>query len=463
MPNAPGIERSVVWLARQVDAQLLAGLASSGWTIQVCGLDGPVEDSLDHSSAVIGLIDVDSAHLKPVQALIAAYPDKRWIAAASAQALAQDGLTALIRDACFDCITTPATVERVVAALDNAARRPRPNRPQIEIGNVAQCLAGVGGESPPMRTLTACIRKFAPIKLPVLITGETGSGKELVARALHAHSLRHAQPLVTIDCGALTPNLVQSELFGHERGAFTGANARKIGRIEGADHGTVFLDEIGDLPLDAQTNLLRFLQEGTIERLGRCEPIRLSVRVLAATHVDLEKAVGEGRFREDLYYRLNVLRLPVPPLRERGADILNLAQHFLDVFRREYAADLAARGFTRDAQAALRAFSWPGNVRELMNRVRRAAVVAESSMICAADLGLAAVGSGGSGRPVANGLGGARASAERGAIVDCLCASGFNVSECARRLGVARVTVYRLCKKHGIALDVSGEHDLAAH
>jgi DNA-binding NtrC family response regulator len=296
--------------------------------------------------------------------------------------------------------------------------------------------------------LSECIRKFAPVELPLLITGETGTGKEMAARALHRLSARSARPFAAINCGAMPANLVQSELFGHERGSFTGATSRRIGHFESAAGGTVFLDEIGDLPLDAQTNLLRILQEGTLERVGSCQSIHVDVRVLAATHVDLEKAVAEGRFREDLFYRLNVLRLRMPPLRERAGDIELLAQQFLEAFRENYST--RARAFSAGARRAMNAFAWPGNVRELMNRVQRAAVVADDALITAADLELDQEDPDAARRPT---LGSARISAEREAIVDCLRASAFNISECARRLRVSRVTVYRLCKKHRLALD----------
>jgi DNA-binding NtrC family response regulator len=302
------------------------------------------------------------------------------------------------------------------------------------------------GRSEAMQALRTSLRKYAPVDLPVLITGETGTGKEVAARALHQLSSRAGRPFVAINCGALPGNLVQSELFGHERGAFTGATARRIGHIESASGGTVFLDEIGDLPLDAQTSLLRFLQEGTIVRVGSSQSLRADVRVLAATHVDMEKAVAAGRFRQDLYYRLNVLRIRIPALRERQGDVELLAQHFLDRFREHHPCH--ARAFNVAARRALREFDWPGNVRELVNRVQRAAVVAEDTLISVHDLDLP-------GRPGPGpvGLDSVRVSAERDALVTCLRETRFNVSECARRLGVARVTVYRLCKKHGLALD----------
>jgi DNA-binding NtrC family response regulator len=244
-------------------------------------------------------------------------------------------------------------------------------------------------------------------------------------------------------------HLVQSELFGHERGAFTDANVRRIGHIESASGGTVLLDEIGDLQLGAQTNLLRFLQEGVLERVGSSQPFKVNVRVVAATHVDLEKAVATGQFREDLYFRLNVLRLHMPPLRERGDDVDLLAHHFLDQFNKQQGS--RASGFTSSALRAMRCYDWPGNVRELLNRVQRAAVLAEGERISAADLELSGTHIGGNFLPTS--LGVSRVSAEREAIVACLRESKCNISECARRLQISRVTVYRLCRKHRLDLD----------
>jgi DNA-binding NtrC family response regulator len=253
---------------------------------------------------------------------------------------------------------------------------------------------------------------------------------------------------VAINMAAIPRDLIESELFGHERGAFTGANVRRIGHFEIAAGGTVFLDEVGDLPLDAQTSLLRLLQEGTLERVGSSQPIKLDVRVLAATHVDLESAVARSSFREDLYYRLNVLRLRMPALRERGGDVELLAQHFLDAFRLRHPG--RARTFSSSARRAMREFSWPGNVRELLNRVQRAAVVAEDALISAADLDLQDAQPA---APARSSLGLTRVSAEREAVLNCLRESHYNISECARRLKVSRVTVYRLCKKHQLELE----------
>src|SRR5690606_2297884 len=342
-------------------------------------------------------------------------------------------------DQCAAILTAPLDLSRLVHALGRLVQTPR--------RDPAHALDSLIGKSPAMRSVHRAIRKFAQVNLPVLLTGDTGTGKDDAARALHDLSGRGNARFVAINCGAVTQTLIQSELFGHERGAFTGATARRSGLFETADGGTVFLDEIGNLPLDAQSNLLRVLQEGTIERVGSHQPIAVDVRVIAATHVDLEQAITVGSFRADLFYRLNVLRLRLPRLADRGEDIVLLAQHFLDRFRRSHAT--RARGFSAAAQRAMLGFGWPGNVRELLNRVQRAAVLAESELITAAELELAERGPLSGGR----GLDRARVVAERDTLLGCLRESGFNVSLAARRLGVSRVTVYRLCRKHQLRID----------
>ncbi|MBP1475276.1 sigma-54-dependent Fis family transcriptional regulator [Frateuria sp. MAH-13] len=395
-----------------------------------------------HGDVVVALADLRQGGLDTLQAMegmVAEHPGVPWIALVSPETPAHEPrVTSLLRD-CMAVFTSPIDFPRLYEALDRLAQGGVPARSEPD-------MPGLVGSSDAMRALRISLRKYAPVDLPVLVTGETGTGKEVAARVIHQLSPRAAQPFVAINCGALPGNLVQSELFGHERGAFTGATTRRIGHIESASGGTVFLDEIGDLPLDAQTSLLRFLQEGTIVRVGSSQSLRADVRVLAATHVDMEKAVAAGRFRQDLYYRLNVLRVQMPALRDRGSDVELLAQHFLDTFRQQH--DCRALAFSAAARRALRAFQWPGNVRELVNRVQRAAVVAEDSLISVYDLDLP-------GRPghAPAALDRVRVSAERDALVACLRETRFNVSECARRLGIARVTVYRLCKKHGLALD----------
>ncbi|UEN99589.1 sigma-54 dependent transcriptional regulator [Acidiferrobacter thiooxydans] len=298
-----------------------------------------------------------------------------------------------------------------------------------------------------MKATVQRIAKISQSDAPVLIQGETGTGKELCALAVHAHSARSTRPFVAVNCGALPDKLIQSELFGHEKGAFTGAHQRKIGRIEAAEGGTLFLDEIGDLSLDLQVNLLRVLQGGTYERVGGTETLRADIRVIAATHVDMEKAVGEKRFREDLYYRLNVLNLDVPPLRSRDGDVVLLARHWFDMFAAE--RNPQVRGFSRDAFAALSRHHWPGNVRELINRVRRAMVMCERQLIGPEDLGLEHVGPHRD-IPVEETLAEARERAEREAICEAVDRSAGNLSRAARSLGISRVTLYRLLDKYQI-------------
>jgi DNA-binding NtrC family response regulator len=335
------------------------------------------------------------------------------------------------------------------------------------------------GNSPVMRTIFETIRRFAPTDTPILITGESGTGKELAALAIHERSERAAGPFVPINCAGLPPTLIGSELFGHEKGAFTGAYQRKIGRIESAQGGTVFLDEIGDLPLELQPHLLRFLQEKTIDRVGGNRPIKVDVRVVAATNMDLTKAIREGRFREDLFYRLNVLTLNMAPLRDRGDDIDLLSTFFLQKFAEEM--NRPVLGFDPAAVRQLRLYDWPGNVRELVSCIRRAVVMSDGPDITARDLGfplgmqhgspshqgLQAQSNGTNGltaRPgavnghvTANATGKrvtlrqAKREAEFHLLRGTLEQNGQNIKQTAEVLGVSRVTLYRLLKEHGIS------------
>jgi DNA-binding NtrC family response regulator len=300
------------------------------------------------------------------------------------------------------------------------------------------------GRSDAMLRLRGQVARVARVDAPVLISGESGSGKELTAQAIHALSGRAARPFVPVNCGAIAPNLIQSELFGHERGAFTGATRGKAGLIESAHGGTLFLDEIGDLPKDLQANLLRFLQEKTICRLGSTRSMPVDVRVVAATHVHLQQAVAAGHFREDLYYRLAVLPVAVPPLRERRDDVAALAEHVFRVYADERTPRLT--GFSSRAVAAMLDHAWPGNVRELINRVRRALVMADGRLVTPQDLGLEPAAP----TPGQAALDDVRARTERLALRECLLRTGQNVSRAARDLGVSRTTMYRLLSKHGM-------------
>jgi len=305
------------------------------------------------------------------------------------------------------------------------------------------------GASPPMMRIFDSIRRFAASSAPVLITGESGTGKELVARAMHERSAWKNGPFVAINCGAIPTTLISSELFGYEKGAFTGAGTRKLGRIEAAENGTVFLDEIGDLPLETQVHLLRFLQEKTIERIGSCKSIPINTRVIAATNINLRQAVAEKRFREDLYYRLNVLTLALPPLRERGDDVQLLAKFFLTGFAEELGRpDLA---LSPAAEAYITSYPWPGNVRELIACIRRAAVMADGSTIEVADLGLTPAAKPADGEN--HDLLKARADTEVQLVRQTLERNRFNVKRSAQELNISRMTLYRLIQKHGIAID----------
>ncbi len=306
------------------------------------------------------------------------------------------------------------------------------------------------GSSPAMREVFNTIRKYAAVDAPVLVTGESGTGKELVAHAIHERSARADGPFVVINCGALPPTLIASELFGHEKGSFTGAHQRKIGRVETANGGTVFLDEIGDLPLEMQVHLLRFLQENTIDRIGGKAPITVDARIIAATNVKLAKAMQEGSFREDLFYRLNVLTLEVAPLRERGDDIDLLTMFFLRKFSKEIGRNIV--GLRPDARQAITEYHWPGNIRELIARIRRAVVMAEGEWLTVGDLGVP------NREPphrvnVTMSLEQARRRAERDAICESLRRFNQNVKKTAEGLKISRPTLYRLMDTHSIKID----------
>jgi DNA-binding NtrC family response regulator len=302
------------------------------------------------------------------------------------------------------------------------------------------------GNSPAMQRVYDQIRKFSTANAPVLITGESGTGKELVARALHERSAYGSGPFVAINCAALPPTLIAAELFGHEKGAFTGANQRRIGRLESAHGGTIFLDEIGDLPLEQQAHLLRFLQEGTIDRVGGRHPVDVNARVICATNVDLGRAISEGRFREDLYYRLHVLSLHLPSLRARGDDVELLATFFLRKFADDHGRAVA--GFSDEAWRCIREHGWPGNVRELISSVRRAIVMADTPWISARDLGLD--------EPrlrqrqtVAAPPAAARPAIDEHCLRRVLAQNGGNVTAAARELSLSRMTIYRLMRRYG--------------
>jgi two-component system NtrC family response regulator len=302
--------------------------------------------------------------------------------------------------------------------------------------------------SPEMLAVLRNVEKIAPTDVSVLVLGESGTGKELIAAAIHRLSPRAAGPFVPINCAAIPDTLLESELFGYERGAFTGAAKLTIGKIESAEGGTLFLDEIGDVPLQMQVKLLRFLQGRVIERVGGRKPIPVDLRVICATNQDLDQLMAEGRFREDLFYRLNEVTIRVPPLRQRAGDPLLLANFFLQRFATEYGRPV--RGFAPAAVAAINAHPWPGNVRELENRMKRAAVMADGALVSAADLELAAPEE----LPSSLDIRAARARAERDVIRAALAQTGNNLSQAAKLLGVSRPTLYDLIREQQLSTDV---------
>jgi two-component system NtrC family response regulator len=322
-------------------------------------------------------------------------------------------------------------------------------RLQSALGQKGSGLGEMMGECAQMMKVFATIKKVATADVSVFIRGESGTGKELVARAIHSLSLRKDGPFISINCGAIPENLLESELFGHEKGSFTGAHAQVQGKVEYAQHGTLFLDEIGELPASLQVKLLRFLQEKSIQRVGGRNDIAVDARILAATNADISNSIKEGKFREDLYYRLGVINLKLPPLRDRGEDILLLGHLFLTKFANEYRKKI--HGFSKDSKNLLRSYDWPGNVRELENKVQRAVLMSESSVVQSQELSLSE-----NTRPLQGfsdenmTLRDARGRVESEMILSAIERNNGNMTRAAEQLGVSRPTIYDLARKHGI-------------
>ena len=316
------------------------------------------------------------------------------------------------------------------------------SRLREQTGSMA--LEGIIGVSDAMRTLCRAIEKVAPTGATVLILGDSGTGKELLARALHRLSGRSHQPFAAINCAAIPDTLLESELFGYEKGAFTGASKRTLGKLELASGGTVFLDEIGEMPGSLQAKLLRVVQERTVERIGGRTPVPLDLRIVCATHRNLDALIAAGGFREDLYYRISEVTIRVPPLRERQGDSLLLAQFLLQQTAERYGRP--TRGLAPDAIRAIQAHRWPGNVRELENRIKGAVIMADGAVVTARDLGLQDPGE----DPEYLNLRVARQSAEVQALRQALAVARGNMSRAAELLGVTRPTLYDLLRKHHI-------------
>lgn len=360
-----------------------------------------------------------------------------------------------LRLGAYDYLVKPLDFEILRRTLRQAIEHSRlsvENRELRRQLSEAAARPGILGRSPAMLAMQETIATVAPTEATVLITGESGTGKELVARALHSGSARADKPMVTVNCAALAENLLESELFGHEKGSFTGADRRREGRFVQANGGTLFLDEIGEMPLPLQAKLLRALQEGEVQRVGSDAPLTVDVRVLAATNRDLREEVARRRFREDLYFRLNVISLEVPPLRDRGEDIPVLAAHFLERFAGRNRKSI--RGFSPQAVDSLLRYAWPGNVRELENAVERAVILCNGDLITRRELP-AAITEAASPEEASSAAVGALAGLpldelERRAIGETLRCTGDNKSEAARQLGITRATLHNKLRKYGL-------------
>ena len=441
-----------VELGNELDADLLEKL-STDWVIHKAGDPESVQKLIDEKCCQVGIVRFgercEGLCDPELNDILFSTPYLKWVAVLPRPALENEKIRQLVTRYFYDYHHLPVDTVRLKMVLGHAYGKAQLARQSIEQQAVKQQLGvkeGLIGNSAATMSVRRQIKKVARADSPVLITGESGTGKELAARLIHQLSPRRAAgPFVAVNCAALPVNLIQAELFGYEKGSFTGAYKQKIGRIEAANKGTIFLDEIGDLPLDMQVNLLRFLEQHTIDRVGGVEPIPVDVRVIAATNVDLHRAIEENRFREDLYYRLRVLHLHMPGLCQRGQDLEMLANHFIDKFCDSYNARI--EGLSHSAIQTMYSYHWPGNVREMMNSIRRALVMSEGPLILPEDLGLERRVM----RRCVTTLEEARGTAEKAAIRNAFETAGGNITHVAQYLGTSRGTLYRLMEKYAIS------------
>ncbi|MFZ5799343.1 MAG: sigma-54-dependent transcriptional regulator [Thermodesulfobacteriota bacterium] len=430
----------------------------AGWGYRVTG----VEDGGEAVAAVRErpfdgvLMDVRMAKVGGIEALqrIKAYNPAIPVIIMTAYSSVDTAVEAMKRGA-YDYLTKPLNFDDLRFTLERAlehmalARENKSLREQLAGDAV---LGGIIGASKVMRDLLDTVVTVAATEATVLITGESGTGKELIARAIHANSARREGPLVTVNCAALTDTLLESELFGHEKGAFTGADRKRDGRFMQAQGGSIFLDEVGEIPLAMQAKLLRAIQEREIQRLGSDSVLKVDVRIIAATNRDLLADVQAGRFREDLYYRLNVVNLRMPALRERSEDIPLLARHFLERFAARNRKEL--KGFTPATMDVLVRYPWPGNVRELENALERAVIMAMGDYLTERELPtniVARVRGGRAAEAQPSSMAGlALEEVEKAAISQTLKETGWNKSEAAKLLGITRTTLNSKIKKYGM-------------
>lgn len=349
----------------------------------------------------------------------------------------------------------PDELKRIVGRACNRAMLQQATRatpPPVSEEDSRNDFPGIVTTNPKMKEMLGLLLKISTTDIAVLITGESGTGKELFARACHEKSQRKNGPFVAINCGAIPENLIESELFGHEKGSFTGATESRPGKFESANNGTLFLDEVGEMPLELQVKLLRVLQDKIVERVGSRTGKHLDVRIIAATNQDLNQYMAQGKFREDLFYRLSVIKFHLPPLRERGGDIMTLAHYFLNRFKETYQKP-AMMGFTRDCEERMKRYGWPGNIRELENRIQRAVIISGGNWITPEDLDLSTEIK--NELPPQNtdslaNLQKTREDAEKRMLIEAFEKTRGNISEVARMIGTSRPTVHALAKKHGI-------------
>ena len=442
--DEPSVAKQLKWSLGEDYEITIATDAEKAKQLLACGafpvatLDLGLPPSPDTPQVGLELLD-DLATLAPLTKLIV-------ITGNSEQDTAVKAVASGAADFCpkpIDLKVLRVVLDRTfkLHALQEASRQFRKNSDQFD------SLCGMIGVAPVMQKLFSMVRKISASDYPVLISGESGTGKEMVAHAIHELSPRRNHPLVIVNCGAIPENLLESELFGHERGAFTGAVTRKLGKLELGNKGTIFLDEIGELPLAMQVKILRCLQEGTIERIGGNNTLSLDIRIMAATNTDLKKAVNEGTFREDLYFRLNVVPIELPSLKERPDDIMVLAQHFL---RKEAKTLKMGRvSFSPSAILSLSFYGWPGNVRELQNRIRRALATFSGPMILPGDLGLDPCLPDLTTEKLLT-LQAAREKGESQCVRRALLITGNNIAQAAKLIETSRPTMHDLIKKHGI-------------
>ncbi len=436
----PGLQRQLKWSYDDQDV-IIAG-----------DREAALEALRTHVPAVVTLDlglppdpDGVSEGFATLEAILAARPATKVIVASGHGA--RDSARRAIALGAFDFYHKPVDIDElglIVRRAYHVAELEAENRRLAESAQgTDKVLGGLVTQAPEMLKVARMVERVASANVSVMLLGASGTGKEVLARGLHNASARADGPFVAINCAAIPENLLESELFGHERGAFTGAVKMQEGKIELAQRGTLFLDEVGDIPLPLQVKLLRFLQERVIERVGGRKPIPVDVRIVCATHQNLEAMIADGRFREDLYYRLAEIVVRIPPLKDRPGDAALLGQFFMNRFARENGREF--KGFTPDALAAMAEWSWPGNVRELENRLKRAVIMAEGNRLTAADLDLVNTVD-----EAALTLKHARETADRLAIRRAFSHSDGNISTTAKLLGISRPTLYDLMKQYGI-------------